>query len=219
MIALGVCCVAVALSAQSVAAEPVRLDGGASASGTTTIIVLSGTDAASRTSILVDEATGELVVREETEVSSPGDPCTPAAGTPTTEFRCPPGTVGAIVGNLGPGADRLVAAPDVRALIGARIGGAERPLRGGPGGDLIAGGAGGDSLIGSGGRDRLLGRGGTDLLNGAAAADRLLGGRAGDVLLGANGPDRLDGGAGRDLCNGGTGRDSGRRCFATRNLP
>ena len=197
-----------------------ELGSGASASGgTTTILTLNGTAVSSSTTVLIDAATGELVVREATTVTSPGDPCTPAAGTPTMEFRCPAGSVGAIVGDLDAGNDRFVAAPNVPVLIGAQVGGVLRPLRGGPGLDVIFGGSAGDSLFGAAGRDQLRGRGNSDLLNGGPAADRLLGGAAGDILDGTGGPDRLNGGGGRDLCSGGGGTDRQRGCFDTRGIP
>jgi Ca2+-binding RTX toxin-like protein len=226
--AVGLCAAASVVAVPAASSTPVGLDAslraaelgeGASASGTTTVLTLSGSSIASRTTVLIDAETGELVVREETQVSSPGDPCTPAAGTLTTEVRCPAGSIGAIVGNLNAGNDSFVAARNVPVLIGAIVGGAERPLRGGPGRDTIFGGRGGDALFGSAGRDRLVGRGDTDLLNGGASADRLFGGPAGDVLFGAGGRDRLNGGAGRDLCGGGAGFDRQRGCFATRGIP
>lgn len=184
-----------------------------------TILTLNGTAASSSTTVTVDAATGELVVREASEVSSPGDPCTPAAGTQTTEFRCPAGSIGAIVGDLGAGEDSFMVARDVPVLIGARVNGTRRPLRAGPGNDVIFGGAAGDLLYGAAGRDRLGGRGETDHLNGGPGADRLLGGAAGDLIFGAAGRDRLNGGPGRDLCNGGSGADRQRRCFVTRRVP
>ena len=193
--------------------------GGASASGGATVLTFTGSAIANRTTVSIDSATGELVVREATQVRSPGDPCTPAAGTVTTEFRCPPGSIGAIVGTLGGGNDRFVAARNVRVLIGAVVGGTPRPLRGGPGHDRIFGGRVGDSLFGGPGRDRLFGRRGSDLLNGGPGADRLFGGPAGDILFGGAGRDRHNGGPGRDLCGGGGGRDRQRSCFATRGIP
>jgi len=192
---------------------------GASASGTTTILTLNGTSISSSTTVLIDPASGELVVREATAVSAPGDPCTPAAGTPTTEFRCPAGSIGAIVGNLGAGNDSFVAARNVPVFVGAIVGGVERPLRGGPGRDAIFGGSAGDALFGAAGSDRVGGRGDTDLLNGGPGADRLLGGPAGDILFGTGGRDRLNGGPGRDLCSGGGGSDRQRGCFITRSVP
>jgi len=187
--------------------------------GGATILALNGTGVSSSTTVLIDASTGELVVREATTVTSPGDPCTPAAGTPTIEFRCPAGSVEAIVGDLDAGNDRFVAARNVPVLIGAPVGGVLRPLRGGPGLDLIFGGSAKDTLFGAAGRDQLRGRADSDLLNGGPAADRLLGGAAGDVLYGTGGGDRLNGGAGRDLCSGGGGLDRQRGCFATRGIP
>ena len=196
-----------------------QIAGGASASGTSTVLTLNGSAVASRTNVLIDATTGELVIREATQVSAPGDPCTPAAGTPTTEVRCPGRSIGAIVGNLGGGNDRFVVARNVPVLIGAIVGGAPRPMRGGPGHDAIFGGSAGDALLGTAGRDRLVGRGGPDLLNGGGGHDRLFGGPVGDVLFGGAGRDRLVGGPGRDLCGGGGGFDRQRSCFRTRGVP
>jgi Ca2+-binding RTX toxin-like protein len=224
---LGLCLTAT-IAAPAGGAMPTGLDASlgtaalgdrASVSGAQTILVLNGTSISSRTTVLIDDATGELVVREATEVTSPGDPCTPAAGTPTTEFRCPAGSVGAIVGDLDAGNDSFIAERDVPVLIGAIVGGANRPLRGGTGRDVILGGSAGDALFGAAGRDRLGGREDTDLLNGGPGADRLLGGPAGDVLYGTGGRDRLNGGPGRDLCSGGAGSDRQRGCFITRSVP
>jgi Ca2+-binding RTX toxin-like protein len=186
---------------------------GAAASGAqTTILTLDGTAVASRTTVFVDGATGELVVREATQVTSPGDPCTPAAGTPTAEFRCPAGAIGAIIGDLDLGADRFVVARSVTALIGAVVGGQQRPMRGGGGNDRIFGGRVGDFLVGAAGRDRLTGRGGGDLLRGGRDRDSLSGGPAGDALFGNAGADLLLGGRGRDLCVGGRGSDGFVSC-------
>jgi hypothetical protein len=191
----------------------------ASASGGSTVLTLNGTAVSSRTSVTIDAATGELVVREATQARSPGTPCTPAEGTVTTEFRCPPGSIGAIVGDLDLGNDSFLVARNVPVFIGAIVGGTLSPMSGGRGRDIISGGGAGDALSGSIGRDRLIGKGGQDLLNGGAGGDRLLGGRAADLLRGGPGRDRHNGGPGRDLCAGGGGVDRQRSCFRTRGIP
>ena len=215
---------AAALIPAHAAAAPVRATlgmAGANASGdTTTILTLTGIGSvSSKMTIAVDPAAGELVIREPAQLASPGDPCTPAAGTPTAEVRCPAGSIGAIVGNLGGGNDRLVTAADVNVFIGAFVESVIRPLRGGEGRDLLVGGARGDTLFGSASADEIRGRGGADFIDGGRGRDRLFGGAVGDILFGGAGIDRISGGPGRDLCAGGKGRDRGRGCFETASIP
>jgi len=196
-----------------------KLGGGASASGGGVVFSKTGTAGADQTTVSIDSSTGELVVREAASFPSPGDPCTPAAGTPTTEFRCPPGAVGAIVGNLGGGGDSFIAARNVRVLIGAVVGGELSPLAGDAGPDVIFGGRAGDLLFGSAGRDRAVGRRGDDALFGEGGPDSLLGGPGSDLLFGGARRDRLIGGPGPDGCNGGGGRDRARSCLVKSRIP
>jgi hypothetical protein len=136
-----------------------------------------------------------------------------------TLMSCAPGHVAAVVGNMGGGRDRFVAARRVRVLFGAVVRGRLTPWSGGPGGDRLTSGRGADALDGGPGHDLLAGRGSPDLLRGGKGRDRLLGALGRDVLLGGPGRDRLNGGAGRDFCHGGPGRDRGRRCALTRGIP
>ena len=200
-----------ALAALIIAAMPgvVRAEGSAA-------LRLSGNSQAAQISVSIDPASGELVLSDPGGIDPPGDPCTPPPGAPATEIRCPADSIGAIIGNLGGGDDRLIVAPDVPVRIGARVSGRLQGLHGGPGGDQLAGGAAGDAIFGDAGADRVLGRGGADLLKGGLGADRLLGGLGADGLFGAGGADRLNGGPARDFCNGGAGRDSYISCALSR---
>jgi Ca2+-binding RTX toxin-like protein len=101
-----------------------------------------------------------------------------------------------IFGSLA-GADRLV-------------GGAERVIFIGNGGnDVLAGGNGADSLYGGTGNDTLDGGSGDDAyLGGEEGSDRISGGAGDDTLDGGAGNDVLDGGAGRDGIRGGDGLDT-----------
>jgi hypothetical protein len=177
---------------------------------------LSGSSQAAQISVSIDPTSGELVLGDPNGIDPPGDPCTPPPGAPATEIRCPAGSIGAIIGNLGAGEDRLTVAPDVPVRIGARVSGHLQGLHGGPGGDQLAGGVAGDAIFGDAGPDRVLGRGGADLLNGGRGGDRLLGGLGADGLFGAGGFDRLSGGPGRDFCNGGAGRNDYLSCALSR---
>src|SRR5918994_581732 len=105
-----------------------------------------------------------------------------------TVMSCAPGHVVAVVGNMGGGTDRFVAARKVRVLIGAVVRGRLTPWSGGPGRDRLTSGGGADALDGGPGHDLLAGRGSADLLRGGKGRDRLLGGGGRDVLLG--GPRR-----------------------------
>jgi RTX calcium-binding nonapeptide repeat (4 copies) len=176
------------------------------------VLRLSGDSEAARIAVSIDPDSGELVLSDPAGIEPPGAPCTPPPEAATTEIRCPADAIGAIVGNLGEGNDRLTVASDVPVRIGARVSGRLRGLHGGPGADQLYGGAAGDALFGDAGGDRLLARGGADLLRGGLGADRLLAGPGADALFGAAGADRLNGGAGRDFCNGGAGPDGLRSC-------
>ncbi len=200
-----------ALAVLILAAMPgaVRAEGSAA-------LKLSGDSQAARISVSIDPSSGELVLSDPAGIDPPGDPCTPPPGAPATEIRCPAGSIGAIVGNLGAGDDRLTVAPDVPVRIGARVSGRFLGLHGGAGSDRLTGGAAGDAIFGDAGADRVSGRGGADLLKGGHGADRLLGGLGADGLFGAGGADRLSGGPGRDFCNGGAGRDAYLSCALSR---
>jgi Ca2+-binding RTX toxin-like protein len=191
-------------------------DRSAHASGASGVLTLNGSAVASRTTVSIDPDTAELVIRDPTGINPPGDPCTPPPGTAVTEVRCPPGVIGAIVGNLAGGGDRFVTERSVRILIGAQVGGRLKALHGGPGADRLAGGAVGDALFGDGGKDQLIGRRNPDLLNGGLGADSVFGGLGADGLFGGAGADLLGGGAGRDFCKGGAGSDRFRSCALTR---
>ncbi len=135
------------------------------------------------------------------------------------QVSCAPGYIGAIVGDLGNGADTFDAGPSLPVMIGAVIDGVRRPLLGGAGHDRLVGGLGADLLDGAGSGDSVIGNGGEDLLVGGHGADNVAGGAANDVLQGGAGPDKLAGGAGRDLCRGSGGRDRGKSCELARTIP
>jgi hypothetical protein len=177
------------------------------AAQTGAVLELSGGPEASAIGVSTDPGSGELVVRDPGGIEPPGDPCEPASGTMTSEFRCPPGTIAAIVGSLGAGDDSLTLAEGIGIRVGARVDGRPRPLGGGPGRDRLRGGDRSDLLAGGDGSDLLLGAAGGDLLRGGLGADRLRGGAGADALLGGDGADRLLGGPGPDLCRGGGGPD------------
>jgi Ca2+-binding RTX toxin-like protein len=133
------------------------------------------------------------------------------------EVSCAPGYIGAIVGDLGRGADTFDADPSLLVMIGSITD--QRPLSGGPGRDRLVGGALGDLFDGSGGPDSMVGGGGQDQLIGGPGGDNLSGGAASDWLLGRGGPDKLSGGGGRDLCRGASGFDVGKSCETARGIP
>jgi RTX calcium-binding nonapeptide repeat (4 copies) len=133
------------------------------------------------------------------------------------EVSCAPGYIGAIVGDLGRGADTFDADPSLTVMIGSITD--RRPLSGGPGRDRLVGGALGDMLDGSGGRDSMAGGGGQDQLIGGPGGDNLSGGAASDWLLGGGGADKLSGGGGRDLCKGAGGFDTAKSCETARGIP
>lgn len=180
------------------------------------VLALNGGPEPAAIAVFVDPDTGELVIRDPAGIEAPGDPCEPAAGTETSEIRCPPGAIEAIVGQLGAGGDSLTVAAGTEVRIGARIEGHLRPLRGGPGADSLQGGVLADVLAGDRGTDRLLGKARDDLLRGGGGRDRLLGGGAADAIYGGAGADLLRGGAGPDLCRGGPGGDRFRSCVLIR---
>ena len=188
----------------------------ATAWGQQGVLELEGGPEAATISVFVDSETGQLVVRDPAGIEPPGEPCEPPPGAPTTEFRCPAGAIGAIVGHLGGGDDSLLVAPDLAVRIGARVDGVSRPLHGGPGADLLRSGSASDLLLGGRGGDRLLGRAGPDLIRAGAGRDRLLAGTGADALYGGPGPDLLRGGSGPDLCRGGPGRDRVGSCALRR---
>jgi RTX calcium-binding nonapeptide repeat (4 copies) len=141
-------------------------------------------------------------------------------GEPTAQqVSCAPGYIGAIVGELGRGADTFDADPSLGLMIGDVIDGQWRPLSGGPGRDRLVGGAFGDLLDGGGGPDSIAGGGGPDQLVGGPGADNLSGAAADDALLGGGGPDKLSGGGGRDLCRGAGGIDAAKGCEIARSIP
>ena len=98
--------------------------------------------------------------------------------------------------------------------------GANPPIFGTPGNDVLVGTDGNDLIFGLAGVDVLIGGEGNDTLNGGAGAggvgdvllggngrDLLIGGPDGDVLDGGNGNDTLRGGGGADILLGGNGND------------
>jgi RTX calcium-binding nonapeptide repeat (4 copies) len=180
------------------------------------VLELSGGPEPARIIAFVDAETAELVLRDAAGIEPPGQPCEPPPGTPTTEIRCPPGAIRAVVGNLGGGDDAFLAEPDLAVRIGARVDGTPQPLRGGAGSDLLRSGAAADLLLGGDGRDRILGRMGADLLRGGAGRDRIFAAAGGDALFGGSGADLLRGGPGPDLCRGGGGRDRFDSCALRR---
>ncbi|HKH23440.1 MAG TPA: calcium-binding protein [Solirubrobacterales bacterium] len=135
------------------------------------------------------------------------------------EVSCAAGYIGAIVGDLGRGADTFDADPHLSVLVGAVVDGQRRPLAGGPGRDRLVGGAAADLLDGGGRADSIVGAGGQDFLIGGPGADNLSGGGGADTLLGLGGPDRLSGGGGKDLCRGGGGSDAAKSCETARGIP
>src|SRR5262245_57925603 len=132
-----------------------------------------------------------------------------AGESSATEVSCEPGYIGALVGDLGAGADTFDADPGLTVMVGAVIDGQQRPLYGGSGRDRLVGGLAADFLDGGGAGDSVFGAGGQDLLVGGSGPDNLGGGAANDVLLAGGGADKLGGGAGRDLCRGAGGMDRG----------
>jgi hypothetical protein len=153
-------------------------------------------------------ADGRLVLTAPEGLGDPdgsGASCSLDNGKPSetsaTEVSCAAGYIGAIVGDLGGGADTFDADPALSVMVGAVVNGVPRPLAGGPG------------------RDRLIGGALPDLLYGAGGPDSLVGGGGNDVLVGAAGTDRLIGGAGRDTCRGQGGTDSGKTCELIRSIP
>ena len=133
------------------------------------------------------------------------------------EVSCAPGYIGAIVGDLGRGADTFDADPSLAVMIGSITD--HRPLSGGPGRDRLVGGALGDLFDGSGGADSMAGGGGQDQLIGGRGGDNLSGGTASDWLLGGGGADKFSGGGGRDLCKGAGGFDTAKSCETARGIP
>src|SRR3954469_5553616 len=77
--------------------------------------------------------------------------------TSATEVSCAAGYIGAIVGDLGGGADTFDADPGLSVMLGGVIDGQPRPLMGGPGRDRLVGGALPDLLVGGGGPDSVIG--------------------------------------------------------------
>jgi hypothetical protein len=139
-----------------------------------TVLTLTGTPVDDGVSIF-HGAFGELTVVTHPTVTGPGPPCVTHS---PNQFHCPPGFVQLIVGNLGPGKDRLRVKGNVRIPVG---------------------------LGGFNGRDKLAGGGGPDLLLGEGGSDRLKGKRGGDILCGGKGRDRLKGGPGNDRIKRGGG--------------
>jgi hypothetical protein len=135
------------------------------------------------------------------------------------QVSCAPGYVGAIVGDLGGGADTFEAHPGLAVMVGAVIDGAHRPLWGGSGRDRLISGFGSDLLGGGGGADSMFGGGGEDLVLGEGGRDTLGGGGGNDVLAGGAGADKLGGGGGRDLCRGAGGLDRAKSCELARSIP
>jgi Ca2+-binding RTX toxin-like protein len=135
------------------------------------------------------------------------------------EVSCASGYIGAIVGDLGRGADTFDADPALSVVTGAVIDGQSRPLEGGPGRDRLVGGALADLLVGGGGADSMAGGGGQDQLIGGPGADNLSGGPAADWLGGGGGPDKISGGGGRDVCRGAGGFDTAKGCETARGIP
>jgi hemolysin type calcium-binding protein len=142
-----------------------------------------------------------------------------AGETTAPEVSCAPGYIGAIVGDLGGGADTFDADPGLTVMVGAVIDGERRPLSGGPGRDRLVGGALADLLDGGGEPDSIVGGGGDDLLLGGPGTDNLGGGTGNDMLLGGSGPDKLIGGSGRDSCRGAGGDDTAKGCELARSIP
>ncbi|CAH1208159.1 hypothetical protein PAECIP111893_02849 [Paenibacillus plantiphilus] len=101
--------------------------------------------------------------------------------------------------------DTLIGGDEKNVMLGL---GGNDSLNSGGGDDLLDGGTGNDSLQGGIGNDILLGGAGDDSLNGQDGADSLSGGEGADRLYGGNGADLLDGGAGNDTLEGGTGNDT-----------
>jgi hypothetical protein len=141
-------------------------------------LTLTGTPVNDGVSIL-HGAFGELIVITHPTVTGPGAPC--VTDNPN-QFHCPPGFITVILGNTGPGKDRLRVRKHVRIPIG---------------------------MGGFNGRDNFKGGSGPDLLLGESGADRLKGKRGGDILCGGKGRDRLRGGPGRDRVKPGGGGPCG----------
>jgi hypothetical protein len=117
------------------------------------------------------------------------------------EVSCAPGYIGAIVGDLGGGADSFDTEGALTVMIGAVTDGVRRPLAGGSGRDRLVGGAVGD------------------LLDGGPGSDWVFGGPGPDLLIGGAGPDKLLGKTGRDFCRGSDGRDIGKSCEISKSIP
>ena len=153
-------------------------------------------------------STGRLVLSAPEGLGDPdgsGDHCVLDSAKPSEstaqQVSCDPGYIGAIVGDLGGGADTFASDTQLAVMVGVTVDGQPRPLAGGTG------------------RDRLVGGALPDLLSGGAGADNLSGGAGTDQLLGGAGADRLNGGAAQDLCRGAGGVDVGRACETIRSIP
>jgi hypothetical protein len=133
------------------------------------LLAYTGTTANDGVRIYRGRSTGLILVTHPPSVLLPGTPCLAVS---RHKFRCAPRSIAAILGNTGPGNDRLKVGKKVNRPIG---------MGGWWGRDRLSGGGGNDLLLGQNGKDRLKGRGGRDILCGGAGRDRTSGGRGNDA--------------------------------------
>jgi hypothetical protein len=113
--------------------------------------------------------TGLIIVTHPPAILEPGVPCLRVS---RHKVRCAPRSIAGIVGNTGPGNDRLKVGKKVKRPIG---------MGGWWGRDRLGGGGGNDVLLGQNGRDRLKGKRGRDIVCGGAGRDRTSGGPGNDA--------------------------------------
>ncbi len=191
---------------------------GAHASASLIIFTLDGTPFPRRISASVSSADRLTLVSPE-GITAPSSPTNLCSQDSPTQVSCNPGSIGALAGDLGGGADFLTVDPALRIPIGIQLAGPDSPMLGGTEGDRIVGGSSADLIDGGAGVDSIDGSGSTDIVRGDAGKDRLNGGAGADAIYGEAGADKLNGGAGRDLCSGGGGRDRAKGCTILTKIP
>ena len=203
-------------AATTTSLEPARP--GASAAATVNYFTITGTAFPTRINAYMD-LSGRLTLVSPEGITAPSAPAGVCTQDSPTQVSCAPGSVSAIKGDLGGGADSFTTDPALAIAIGLALPGPDSALLGGGGRDRLIGAAEGDLIEGGPGPDSLDGSGSDDILRGGAGRDGLNGGAGPDVLYGDSGADKLNGGGGANLCVGGLGTDVARSCLQSKGIP